>query len=98
VKYGCPFPAVRARGCSATCCYNDPLFEIRSERRAGKRVLLWWWREPRAVRPVSYAKHEDLASDWPKRLFRRLGRRYAMARVELAHAAAGWECYELVEK
>ena len=98
VKYGCPFPAVRARGCSATCCYNDPLFEIRSERRAGKRVLVWWWREPRAMRPVSYAKREDLASDWPKRLFRRLGRRYAMARVELPRAAAGWECYELVEK
>ena len=99
VKYGCPFPEVRDRECSATCCYNDPLFEIRSERRAGKRVLLWWWREPREFRDQGrwVSNREGLASDSPKRLLRRLERRYAMARIELPHAAARWECYELVE-
>ncbi len=111
VKYGCPFPGVRDRECSAACCYSDPLFKIRSERRAGKRVLLWWWREPREVRDQGrwVLKNEDLASDGPKRLLRRLGHRYAMARIELPQsvagvggagvvAGAGWQCYELVEK
>ena len=100
VKFGCPFPGVRERECSATCCYHDPLFKIRSARRAGKRVLLWWWREPREVRDQGrwVSNREGLASDSPKRLLRRLERRYAMARIELPHAAAGWECYELVEK
>src|SRR5436309_3479472 len=79
---------------------HDPLFKIRSARRAGKRVLLWWWREPREFRDQGrwVSSREGLASDSPKRLLRRLERRYAMARIELPHAAAGWECYELVEK
>ena len=114
VKYGCAFPGVRGRACSANCCYNDPLFEIRSQRRAGKRVLLWWWREPREVRDQGrwVRNGDELASDWPKRLLRRIGRRYTMARIELPHGlvsppdqktprpsfAYGWLCYELVGK
>jgi hypothetical protein len=108
VKYGCPFPAVIDRPCRSTCCYNDPLSEIRSQRLGGKRVFLWWWREPRAVRVVGGwdAHNEQLASDAPTRLLRRLERRYAMTPIELPPQIGrenppqpgSWVCYELSEK
>src|SRR5262249_152814 len=109
--YGCPFPEVGDRECSANCCYNDPMFEIRSQQRAGKRVLLWWWRDPREFRDTSVRNGDDLASDWPGRLLRSIGHRYAMKRIELPQPivsppegkttrsfTSGWLCYELLEK
>jgi hypothetical protein len=107
-KYGCPFPAVIDRPCRNSCCYNDPLSEIRSQRLGGKRVFLWWWREPRAVRVVGGwdAHNERLASDAPTRLLRRLERRYVMTPIELPPQIGrenppqpgSWVCYELSEK
>jgi hypothetical protein len=87
VKYGCPFPEVEARRCASTCCWRNPLPELRrSPALAGRKLYLWWYNDPEPQKVPRVKKEKVL---------RRFQRRYDLVRVPVPPLASTWECYAL---